>query len=90
MASSETVDRRLSERSLRRGTLASDQGSVPLEEMPDLSDNAEFPSDESVEQLANDLRAEKIARDLCIEKSLADPAAPEYQLAQPPVPIDFE
>lgn len=90
MASSETVDRRLSERSLRRGTLAANKDSVSLEEMPDLSDNAEFPSDESVEQLANDLRAEKIARDLCIEKSLAEPAAPEYQVAPPPVPIDFE
>ena len=81
-----TRDRRLLERDLRKGL-----GSEPDPAgMPDLSENAEFPSDESVEQLAAELESEKVVRDLRVEKSLLEPPASEPPLAPPPVPFDVE
>ena len=90
MASSETRDRRLTERAMRRGSANTSIIEPSADETPDLADNAEFPSDESVVQLADELRAEKAARDLCIERSLAEPAAAEPRITAPPIPIDIE
>ena len=90
MASSELRDRRLIERSTRRGGSPAAENAITLEEMPDLGDNAEFPSDEAIERLAEDLRAEKVARDLCIEHSLAEPISGEPQVVAPPTPLDIE
>lgn len=81
-------DRRLQERDLRKGLIRQQDMEVPG--LPDLSDNAEFPSDESVDQLAAELEAEKVARDVRIEKSIAEPPAPEARIAPPAVPFDLE
>jgi hypothetical protein len=77
-------DRRLEERDLRKGIVPESA------DLPDLADNAEFPSDESVESLAADLETEKIQRDLRIEKSIAEPPQPEAPIAPPAVPFDLE
>lgn len=83
-------DRRLLERDLRKGLLRDDDASAGLADLPDLSENAEFPSDESVASLAQELHSEKVTRDLRIEKSIAEPPAPEARIEPPAVPFDVE
>jgi len=86
MAASDNRDRRLTERDLRKGLLPEQD----LPDLPDLSDNAEFPSDESVTGMAEDLEAQKVARDLRIERSIAEPPPAEAQILPPPIPFDVE
>lgn len=83
-------DRRLLERDLRKGLLRAQDAEANLADLPDLSDNAEFPSDESVAQLAGELEAEKVARDVRVEKAIAEPPQPEAPIAPPAVPFDLE
>ena len=83
-------DRRLLERDLRKGLIREEDSRAGLSDLPDLSDNAEFPSDEAIEPLVSELEAEKVARDLRIEKSIAEPPAPEPPIAPPAVPFDLE
>lgn len=89
MAASTPVDRRLREREVRKGTAAPAQLDGESRELPDLAENAEFPSDESVEHLAEELEAEKVARDLRIERALAQPAKAEAPLI-PLTPLEIE
>jgi hypothetical protein len=83
-------DRRLLERDLTKGLAREEDLRAEFAGLPDLSDNAEFPSDESVEPLSAELEAEKVVRDLRIEKSIAEPRLPEVRIAPPAVPFDLE
>ena len=83
-------DRRLLERDLRKGLVREQDLRAELSGLQDQSDNAEFPSDESVELLPAELDAEKVVRDLRIEKSIAEPRLPEARIAPPAVPFDLE
>ncbi len=83
-------DRRLLDRDLRKGLAREEDLRAELNGLPDLSGNAEFPSDESVEPLPAELEAEKVVRDLRIEKSIAEPRQPEARIAPPAVPFDLE
>ncbi len=80
-------DRRLQERELRKQP---DSKPINAADLPDLSENAEFPSDESVVELAAQLESEKVTRDLRIEKSIAEPPPAETPIAPPAVPFDGE
>jgi hypothetical protein len=89
MAASTPVDRRLRDREIRKGNAAPAKSDDKNQELPDLAENAEFPSDESVEHLAEELEAEKVSRDLRIERALAQPAKAEAPLI-PLTPLDIE
>jgi hypothetical protein len=89
MATSTLGDRRLRDREMRKGNLGPAHFDSEDQELPDLAENAEFPSDESVRNLAEELDAEKVARDLRVERALAQPAKSEMPLI-PLTPLDIE
>ena len=90
MAASDIRDRRLQERELRKGLLREADVRVVPSDLPDLSDNAEFPSDESLAALAEELESQKVTRDLRIERSIAEPPPAATPIAPPPIPFDIE
>ncbi|MBW2281718.1 MAG: hypothetical protein JRG76_15130 [Deltaproteobacteria bacterium] len=90
MAASQNRDRRLKERDLRKGVIREGDLNPDPSDLPDLSDNAEFPSDESLAGLAQDFEAQKVARDLRIERSIAEPPPAEMPIQPPPIPFDVE
>ncbi len=73
MASGETVDKRLLERSVRKGELAASEVEKQLGSR-DYADAVSAPSDADIEKLREDLATEKIARDQRIARSIAEPA----------------
>ncbi len=81
MASSETVDKRLLERSVRKGELAASEVAKQAEAR-DFADAVTAPPDEDIESLREDLANEKLVRDERIARSIAEPA----KLPTPVVP----
>lgn len=73
MARSETVDKRLLERSVRKGELAASEVEKQAGSR-DYADAVTTPSDEDIEKLREDLASEKITRDERIARSIAEPA----------------
>jgi hypothetical protein len=74
---------------MRKGNIRPAHFDGEDQELPDLAENAEFPSDEGVKHLAEELDAEKVARDLRIERALAQPAKAEMPLIAL-TPLDIE
>jgi hypothetical protein len=89
MAASTPTDRRLREREVRQGNIAPRHYDAEDQALEDLAEKAEFPSEEGVEHLAEELEAEKVARELRIERTLAEPAKSELPLV-PLTPLDIE
>lgn len=73
MAKSEIVDKRLLERSVRKGELAVEQAEKQAA-AADYTDEVTGPSDEEIEELREALANEKVVRDQRIERSIAEPA----------------
>ena len=82
MASSKTVDKRLLERSVRKGELAASEVEKQVESR-DFADAVTAPPDEDIESLREDLANEKVVRDERIARSIAEPA----KLPTPVVPV---
>ena len=84
-----STDKRLLERSIRKGELDPEGVRKTGLGLPDLADAADRPADEELAKLREDLASEKIVRDERIEEAKNRPSTPPRPVA-PVVPLDDE
>ncbi len=84
-----STDKRLLDRSIRKGELDPEQVGKAVLETQDLADAIERPSDEELARLPEDLENEKRIRDERIEEAKNRPSTPPRPVA-PVIPLDDE
>ena len=84
-----STDKRLLERSIRKGELDPEQVHKAGLELPDLADEPQRPSDEELVKFRQDLESEKRVRDERIEVAKNRPSTPPRPVP-PVVPLDDE
>jgi hypothetical protein len=84
------ADKRLLERSVRKGETRLDDVADLLESLPDLSDNLRHPSDEELEALRQELVAESTSRAERIQRQMVEDRTPRTQAPTPVTPFDAE
>jgi hypothetical protein len=83
-------DKRLVDRSIRKGATRPEEFEDLLETLPDLSDNLRQPSDAEVEALREELIAESTGRAERIQRQLLEDRTPRPQALPPVVPFDAD
>ena len=84
-----STDKRLLERSIRKGELDAEGVREAGLELPDLADAVDRPTDDELAKLREDLASEKVVRDERIEEAKNRPSMPPRPVA-PVVPLDDE